>query len=393
MFSKENFPPIYMDYAATTPVDPRVKDAMESYFTEKFGNPSSIHQFGQDALEAIENARIQVAQLIHAEPEEIVFTSGGTESDNTALFSAFYALRDKGNHIITTAIEHHAVLHCCVFLEKLGAKVTYVRPDKDGIVRVEDIEKAVTPQTILISVMHANNEIGTIQPVEAIGQMAKKYGILFHTDAVQTVGHIPVDVQKMQVDFLSLSGHKLYGPKGVGALYIRKGVPFVPFLHGGGQERGRRSSTHNVPGIVGLGKAVEIAREEMEIESRRIQNLRDRLLSQLEAQIPGIQCNGHRTQRLPNNINISVDHVEGESLLMNLDLEGIAVSSGSACSSASQEPSHVLTAIGLSPEQARGAVRLTLGRFTTEAECDRVVEVFCEIVTRLRNLSSFGKNS
>lgn len=392
MFSAEKFPLIYMDYAATTPVDPRVKEAMDPYFREKFGNPSSIHQFGQDALEAIENARIQVAKLIHAEPEEIVFTSGGTESDNTALFSAFYALRDKGNHIITTAIEHHAVLHCCAFLERLGAKVTYIRPDSDGIVHVEDIEKAITPQTILISVMHANNEIGTIQPIEAIGELAKKHGILFHTDAVQTAGHISVDVQKMQVDFLSLSAHKLYGPKGVGALYIRKGTPFVPFLHGGGQEKGRRSSTHNVPGIVGLGKAVEIAREEMEKEFLRIQRLRDRLLDALESRISGIRLNGHRTQRLPNNINISVEHVEGESLLMNLDLEGIAVSSGSACSSASQEPSHVLSAIGLSPDQARGAVRLTLGRFTTEAECDRVVDVMCEIVVRLRNLSSFGKN-
>lgn len=392
MFSNTQFSQIYMDYAATTPVDPRVKEAMDPYFTEKFGNPSSIHQFGQDALEAIENARIQVAQLIHAEPEEVVFTSGGTESDNSALFSAYYAFRDKGNHVITTAIEHHAVLHCCAFLEKLGAKVTYVQPDFEGIVHVEDIEKAITPSTVLISVMHANNEIGTIQPVEEIGQLAKTQGILFHTDAVQTVGHIPVDVQKMQVDFLSLSAHKLYGPKGVGALYVRKGTPFVPFLHGGGQENGRRSSTHNVPGIVGLGKAAEIAREEMEEESRRIAKLRDGLLQALQSRISGIHLNGHRTSRLPNNLNISVDHVEGESLLMNLDLEGIAVSSGSACSSASQEPSHVLTAIGLSPERARETVRLTLGRFTTETECNRVVEAMSEIVARLRKLSSFGGN-
>jgi cysteine desulfurase len=383
-------PPIYMDYAATTPMDPRVKAAMEQYLCEKFGNPSSIHSFGQDALDAIEKARQQAARLLKADPTEVVFTSGGTESDNAALLGVGNSLRSKGNHIITTTIEHHAVLVCCEFMSRNGFEVTFVPVGRDGIVSLSEIEKAITKKTILISVMHANNEIGTIQPVEEIGALAKNRSVLFHTDAVQTFGHVPIDVQTMNIDLLSLSGHKLYGPKGVGALYIRKGTPFEPFIHGGGQEAGKRSSTHNVPGIVGLGQAAEIAGGEMETEEERIQELRDRLLKNILSTVPGTRLNGHPTRRLANNINLSVDHVEGESLVMNLDLEGVAASTGSACSSKSGEPSHVLEAIGLSTEAARGSLRLTLGRFTTQAECDRAAESVAKTVERLRSLSSFG---
>ena len=382
---------IYMDYAATTPMDTRVREAMEPYWSNKFGNPSSIHSFGQETLEAVENARRKVATLINATPSEIVFTSGGTEANNTAIKSTCYALREKGNHIITTAFEHHAVLHPCEFMKSQGFDVTFIPVGQDGIVDPTDIEKAITQKTILISVMHANNEVGTIQPISEIGAIARKRSIIFHTDAVQTCGHIKIDPEKMNIDLLSLSAHKFYGPKGVGALYIRKGIPFLPFMHGGGQEGGRRSSTHNVPGIVGLGKAAEIAWQEMKTEYERISQLRDRLLDRILQQIEDVHLNGDREKRLPNNINISVEHVEGEALLMNLDLEGIAVSTGSACSAGSQEPSHVLKALRLSREFARGSLRLTLGRFTTEEEVDRVSDVLTSAVKHLRSLSSFKK--
>ncbi len=384
---------IYMDYAATTPVDPRVRKAMEPYWSDRFGNPSSIHSFGQETLETVEDSRKAVAALIGVKPSGIVFTSGGTEANNTAIKSVSYALQEKGNHIITTTFEHHAILHPCEFMKSQGFDVTFIPVGENGIVDPADIEKAITPKTILISVMHANNEVGTIQPISEIGAIARKRSIIFHTDAVQTCGHIKIDPEEMGIDLLSLSAHKFYGPKGVGALYIRKGIPFLPFMHGGGQEGGRRSSTHNVPGIVGLGKAAEIAQQEMETEYKRISRFRDRLLDRIFQQIEDVHLSGDREKRLPNNINISVKHVEGEALLMNLDLEGIAASTGSACSAGSQEPSHVLTALGLSRELARGSLRLTLGRFTTEEEVDRVSDVLTRAVDHLRSLSSFGKGN
>lgn len=381
---------IYMDYAATTPVDTRVHEAMEPYWEEKFGNPSSIHSHGQEASEAVENARRAVSVLLGASPSEIIFTSGGTEADNTAIKGTGYALREKGNHIITTSIEHHAVIHTCEFMISQGFDVTFLSVGKDGIVDPAAIEKAITKKTILISVMHANNEVGSVQPISEIGHIARKNSIFFHTDAVQTCGHLKIDVEKMNIDLLSLSSHKFYGPKGVGALYLRRGTPYVPFIHGGAQEAGRRSSTLNVPGIVGLGRAAQIARKEMETEHTRILNLRNRLLDNIQKRNEGIHLNGHPAKRLPNNINISVENVEGEALLMNLDLEGIAASSGSACGSDSKQPSHVLTALGLSPELARGSLRLTLGRYTTEEEVDRVSKVLTEAVSHLRSLSPMG---
>ena len=380
---------IYLDYAATTPTDPRVIEAMIPYFNEKFGNPSSIHGYGQEAMEAIDHARQSLSNLIGAKPSEIVFTGSGTEADNTAIKSIGFALRDKGNHIITTCIEHHAVLHTCDFMESQGFEVTVLPVDQYGCVAMSDVENAVKRETILISMMHANNEIGTIQPIAEIGALARKKSILFHTDAVQTVGHLELDVEKMSIDLLSLSAHKFYGPKGVGALYIREGTPFIPFMDGGAQEGGRRSSTYNVPGIVGLGRAAEIAKEEMEEEHVRIAVLRDRLRDHIKNNIGGIHLNGHPEKRLANNLNISVEHAEGEALLMNLDLEGVAASSGSACSSGSTDPSHVLTAINLSNEMARGSLRLTLGRYTTEEEVDRTAEIMKRVVEHLRSLSPF----
>lgn len=382
-----------MDYAATTPLDPRVRKAIDPYFDKAFGNPSSIHSFGQETLTAVETARKQVAGLLHAEPSEIVFNSGGTESDNTAIKGVGYALKDKGTHIITSAIEHHAVLRCCEFMASQGFDVTFLPVGREGIVDPSDVKKAIHKDTILISIMHANNEIGTLQPISEIGAIAKEKSILFHTDAVQTFGHIEIDVNRIHVDLLSLSAHKVYGPKGVGALYIKKGTPLIPLLHGGGQEEGRRSSTHNVAGIVGLGKAAEIARMEMAEEGENITFLRDKLLKQIEQQIDDVDLNGHRTQRLPNNINISIKHVEGEAILMSLDLEGIAASSGSACSSGSTEPSHVLMALGLSPELARGSLRLTLGKYTDEKEVETVADTLQKMVSHLRSLSPFGKGA
>lgn len=378
---------IYLDYAATTPTDPRVVEAMLPYFTESFGNPSSIHSFGQEGKKAIEEARDRMANLIGAKSEEIVFTSGGTEADNFALKGVAFANEKKGNHIITTAIEHHAVIAACKFLEKRGVEVTYLPLDRDGLVNPEDVEKATTDKTILISVMHANNEIGTIEPIAEISKIAQEHEIYFHTDAVQTAGHLPLNVDELNVDLLSISSHKLYGPKGVGALYIRKGTRVISFMHGGEQERRRRASTENVPGIVGFGKAVEIAKEEMEKEAKRLTSLRDKLIRGILERIREVRLNGHPEKRLPNNVNVSIKFVEGESMLLNLDLAGVAASTGSACSSSTLEPSHVLLAIGLSPEIAHGSLRLTLGRGTEEEDIDYVLEILPKIVTKLRAMS------
>ncbi|MBU4561025.1 cysteine desulfurase NifS [bacterium] len=382
---------IYLDHAATTPTDPRVVKAMLPYFTKSFGNPSSIHSFGQEGKRAIEEVRDRVANLIGAKSEEIVFTSGGTEADNFALKGVAFANEKKGNHIITTAIEHPAVIEACKFLEKRGFKVTYLPVDRDGLVNPEDVKKAITDKTILISVMHANNEIGTIEPIAEIGKIAQEREIYFHTDAVQTTGHLPIDVDKLNVDLLSISSHKLYGPKGVGALYIRKGTRIISFIHGGEQERWRRASTENVPGIVGFGKAVEIAKEEMDEEGKRLASLRNRLIKGILERIEEVRLNGHPEKRLPNNVNVSVEFVEGESMLLNLDLAGIAVSTGSACSSSTLEPSHVLLAIGLSPVIAHGSLRLTLGRGTEEEDIDQVLEVLPKIIQRLRAMSPLYK--
>jgi cysteine desulfurase len=378
---------IYLDHAATTPTDPRVVEAMLPYFGDSFGNPSSIHSLGLETRTAVAEAREKVAGLIGAATDEIVFTSGGTEADNLAIKGVAQANAHKGRHIVTTRIEHHAVEESCRYLEKQGFKVTHVGVDKDGLVDPKEIEKAITPETILISVMHANNEVGTIQPIAEICRVAKSKGVYFHTDAVQTVGHIPAKVDELGVDLLAISAHKLYGPKGIGVLYVRKGTRIVSFMHGGGQERGLRASTENVPGIVGLGKAAEIAQAEMDAEAKHITPLRDRLINEILERIPQTYLNGHRTRRLPNNVNISVASVEGESLAVSLDLEGIAVSTGSACSSEDMEPSHVLTAMGVPVELARGSVRFSLGRDNTDADIDRVLEAFPRIVSRLRAVS------
>lgn len=378
---------IYLDYAATTPTDPEVIKAMQPYFFDKFGNPSSIHSFGQEAKSAIEEARERVASFLGAKPEELVFTCGGTESNNSAIFGVAYALDKKGEHIITTNIEHHAAIEPCKFLERNGLKVTYVGVDKFGLVEPADIKKAITDKTILISVMQANNEIGTIQPIAEIGKIAKEAGIYFHTDAVQTVGHIPVNVNALNVDLLSLSAHKFYGPKGVGALYIRKGTRVERFLHGGDQERARRASTHNVSGIVGLAKAIELCQEKMDKEAKYQLSLRDRIIKVLKEKISEVELNGHPTFRLPNNVNFSIKYIEGESILLNLDMLGIAASTGSACTSSSLEPSHVLLAIGLSHEIAHGSLRITLGRWTEESDIDYLLENLPLIVQKLRQMS------
>jgi cysteine desulfurase len=382
---------IYLDHAATTPTRPEVVKAMLPFFTDAFGNPSSIYSQGRETKGAVEEARTKVAELIGARSEEIVFTSGGTEADNYALKGIAYANEPKGNHIITTSIEHHAVLEVCKFLERRGFRITYLPVDKYGLVDPDDVKRAITAKTILISVMHANNEVGTIEPVEEIGEIAKEAGGYFHTDAVQTVGHIPVNVDKLNVDLLSLSAHKLYGPKGVGALYVRKGTKLVSLMHGGEQEKRRRAGTENVPAIVGLGKAVELAGQEIDREAKRLAYLRDKLIKGLGEKIDHIRLNGHLKRRLPNNVNLSVDFVEGESMLLNLDLEGICASTGSACSSASLEPSHVLLALGLPHEQAHGSLRFTLGRENTEADIERVLEVLPGIVARLRAMSPLLK--
>ena len=382
---------IYLDHAATTPTRPEVVKAMLPYFTDAFGNPSSIHSYGQEAKEAIEEARAKVAELIGARSEEIIFTSGGTEADNFALKGIAYANEHKGNHIVTTSVEHHAVMEPCKFLETKGFKVTYLHVDGYGMVAPQDVKKAITSKTILISVMHANNEVGTIEPIEEIGKIAKEAGAYFHTDAVQTVGHIPANVDELGVDLLSISAHKFYGPKGVGALYVRKGTKLAPFMHGGEQERRHRAGTENVPAIVGLSKTVELAQQEMSQETEQLTYLRDKLINGLLERIDHIHLNGHPLNRLPNNANVSVDFVEGESMLLNLDLEGICVSTGSACSSSSLEPSHVLLALGLPPEQAHCSLRFTLGRGNTEEDIERVLEVLPPVVAKLRAMSPLLK--
>ena len=383
---------IYLDYAATTPTHPEVVKAMLPYFSDTFGNPSSLYSCGQKAKEAIEEARVKVARLISAKDEEIVFTSGGTEADNFALEGVAFASGGDKNHIITSSIEHHAITETCEFLAKKGFNVTYLPVDRYGLVDPDDAKKAITDKTLLISVMHANNEIGTIEPIAEIGNIAKETGVYFHTDAVQTVGHIPINVDELGVDLLAMSAHKLYGPKGIGALYIRKGTKMIPFIHGGGQEQGRRASTENVPGIVGFGKAMEIASEEMDGEAKNLLALRDRLISGLLYRIDHTQLNGHPVQRLANNVNMSIDFIEGESMILSLNAEGICASTGSACSSSSLERSHVLLAIGLSERLAHGSLRFTLGKWTIETDIDRVLNVLPKIVTKLRSISSLYKD-
>lgn len=383
---------IYMDYAATTPVRKEVLDEMLPFFSENFGNQSSLHSFGQEAKYAVEASREKVASAIGATPDEIVFTSGGTESDNFAVKGVAYARQDKGRHIITSAIEHHAILEPCRFLEKKGFEITCIPVDSKGIVDPADVLKAIKKETIFISVMHGNNEIGTIQPIKEIGAIARERGIIFHSDAVQTLGRVPLNVDTMNLDLISVSGHKVYGPKGVGFIYIRKGTRLTPFMHGGEQERGRRASTHNVPGIVGLGKAAEFAMIDLDKETIRITALRDKMIRGILDNIEHCRLNGHPEKRLSNNIHISIDYVEGESLLLYLDMEGIACSTGSACSSASLEPSHVLSAIGISADTAYGALRFTLGRQTTEEDVNFVINTLPGIVKKLREMSPVYKN-
>ncbi|MDD4954157.1 MAG: cysteine desulfurase NifS [Candidatus Omnitrophica bacterium] len=378
---------VYLDYAATAPCDPEVLKAMTPYFFDKFGNASSIHSFGQDAKKAVEDSRQTLAEFLGARADEIVFTSGGTESNNFAIIGSALARKAKGDHIITSVIEHHAVTEPCKFLEKQGFKVTYVKVDKYGRVSAEDIKKEITDKTILISLMHANNEIGTIQPVSEVGRLARERGICFHTDAVQTTGHIPVNVDNLSVDLLSLSAHKFYGPKGVGALYVRKGTRLETFLHGGDQENGRRASTHNTPGIVGLAYAIELCRKNMKPEAEFQMALRDRLIKELPPLIPEVYLNGHPTERLPNNANFSIKYIEGESILLSLDMLGIAASTGSACTSSSLEPSHVLLAIGLTHELAHGSLRISLGRWTKKEDIDYLLEVLPGIAKKLRAMS------
>jgi len=381
--------PIYMDNHATTPVDPRVVEAMLPYFTEKFGNAASRnHSFGWAGEEAIETARQQIASLIGATPKEIIFTSGATESDNLMIKGVAEMYREKGNHIITKAIEHKAVLDTCKRLEKYGYEVTYLPVQKDGRVDPEDVRKAITPKTILITIMYANNEIGVINPIQEIGKIAKEHGIIFAVDGVQAVGKIPVDVQNDNIDLLSISGHKIYGPKGVGALYVRRRNPRVqlaPSIDGGGHERGMRSGTLNVTGIVGLGKACEIAQQEMATEGERLKGLRERLRKGLEAKLDEVFINGSMEHRLPNNLNMSFAYVEGESLLMGIN--DIAVSSGSACTSATLEPSYVLKALGVGEDLAHTSIRFGLGRFNTPEEVDYVVDKMVQVVSKLRELS------
>ncbi|KKH45712.1 cysteine desulfurase [Methanosarcina sp. 1.H.A.2.2] len=377
---------IYMDNSATTPARKEVVEEMLPYLTENFGNPSSIYDPGKISKRAIEKARKKVADAIGAEENEIYFTSGGTESDNWALKGIAFANRNKGHHIITSSIEHHAVLHTCIWLEGQGFEVTYLPVDKYGRVSPEELKNAIRADTILISIMLANNEIGTIQPVEEIGKIARENRIYFHTDAVQAIGHVPIDVKKMNIDLLSLSGHKFEGPKGCGALYIRKGTKIEPLLHGGAQERKRRAGTENVPAIVGLGKAIELAAGEIEETNKTLLEMRERLIKGL-LKLPKTHLNGHPTERLTNNVNVTFEYIEGESLLLLLNAKGIFASTGSACNSTSLEPSHVLTACGVPHEIVHGSLRLSLGRMNTREDVDRVLEVLPEIVQKLRNMS------
>jgi cysteine desulfurase len=378
---------VYLDHNATTAVHPEVLAAMMPFFGDHFGNPSSLHWAGREVKGHLDEAREKVAGLLHASPEEIIFTGGGTESDNMALKGVAYAFRDRGKHLITTRVEHHAVLHTCRFLEKTGFDVTYLPVDGEGLIDLEGLRRAIRPDTILLSIMFANNETGTIFPMKEIGEIARERSILFHTDAVQAVGKIPIDLAELPVDILSFSGHKLYAQKGIGGQYLRRGTKLPSLIHGGAQESNHRAGTENIPAIVGLGKACEIAKRDFQKRIAHLQTLRDRLQLGLLKRIPEVKLNGHPTLRLPNTLNLSFLYIEGESLLLNLDLEGIAASSGSACSSGSPEPSHVLLAMGIPPEVAQSAIRFSLGWSNTEEEIDYVVEVLPRIVQRLRDIS------
>jgi cysteine desulfurase len=378
---------IYLDHAATTYVKPEVLEAMIPYFTQKFGNASSVYSIGRESKKAVEEARDKVAAALGAQSKEVFFTGSGTEADNWAIKGIAYANKAKGNHIITTTIEHPAVLNTCQYLEAEGFEVTYLTVDENGLITPSQVRDAIKPTTILISVMFANNEIGTIQPIEEIGKIAREKGVYFHTDAVQAVGNIPIDVTALNIDLLSLSGHKFYGPKGVGALYVRKGIKITSYVHGGHQERGRRASTENVPGIVGLAKAIEIASKNIDQYNQKVLELRERTIEEISKKIPFIKLNGDRNKRLPGNVNFSFEFIEGESLLLMLDMKGIAASSGSACTSGSLDPSHVLLAIGLPHEIAHGSLRITFGEENTHEDIDYLMEVLPMIVGRLREMS------
>ncbi len=378
---------IYLDHAATTPIDPEVLDAMMPYLTDKFGSASTLYSLGRETREAVEEARESVAALIGASPEEVYFTSGGTESDNWAVFGVTAAKASKGKHIITSKIEHHAILEPCHALEKQGYSVTVLGVDANGFVSTDALRDAITDETVLITIMHANNEIGTIEPVEEIGKIARERKIHFHTDTVQSVGHIPVNVEEIGCDSLAISAHKLYGPKGIGAMYVRKGARVQRFMRGGGQENNRRAGTHNVAAIVGLGKAAQLAKQRMAEEARKTLELRDALISGIEGRIQDVKLNGDRVKRLPNNVNFSFAGVEGESMILLMDMNGICVSSGSACTSGSLDPSHVLMALGMKHEQAHGSLRMTLGKGNTMAQIEKVLDTLPGIVQRLREMS------
>jgi len=382
---------IYLDHAATTPVHPEVREAVLPFLAEYFGNPSSIHSFGREVKKAIEEAREKVANLIGAKPEEIIFTSGATEADNQAIFGLAKANENKGKHIITSSIEHHAVGETCEMLEKMGFEVTYLPVDEKGLLNPQQVAEAITEKTILVTIMHGNNEIGTIQPISEIGDVVKAKGVYFHSDAVQTTGQIPVNVDDLKVDLMSLSAHKMYGLKGAGALYIRKGTRLQKFIYGGAQERRKRAGTENIVGIISLGKAAEIALRELPERMAHNIKLRDKLIDGILEKIPHVRLNGDREKRLPNNVNMSFQYVEGESLLLNLDLKGIAASSGSACTSGSLDPSHVLTAIGLSHEIAHGSLRMTVGRDNTEEDINYLLEVLPAVLEKLRAMSPLYK--
>ncbi len=378
---------IYLDNAATTKTAPEVVEAMLPYFTEYYGNASTVYAFGEESKKAVTKGRDTIANALGAKPEEIYFTAGGSESDNWALKATADAYQSKGKHIITSKIEHHAILHTCDYLEQHGFEITYLDVDENGLISLEDLEAAIRPDTILVSIMFANNEIGTIEPVAEIGRIAHEHGVLFHTDAVQAFGQVPINVDEMNIDMLSSSGHKLNGPKGIGFLYIRKGVKIRSFIHGGAQERKRRAGTENVPGIVGFGKAVELAVANMKERTDKEIELRDHLIERIEKEIPYVKVNGDRVKRLPNNVNVCFRFVEGESLLIMLDMKGICASSGSACTSGSLDPSHVLLAIGLPHEIAHGSLRLTLGADTTKEDVDTTVDELKKIVAHLREMS------
>lgn len=384
---------IYMDHAATTALKPEVLEEMMPFLTNKFGNPSSIYSIGRESKVAIENSRGKVASSLGAQPKEIFFTGSGTEADNWAIKGVSYANREKGNHIITTSIEHHAVFNTCKYLEKNGFEVTYLPVDQYGLITPEQVQQAIRPETILVSIIFANNEIGTIQPIAEIGKITREKNVYFHTDAVQAVGSVDIDVESMNIDLLSFSAHKFYGPKGIGGLYVKKGIKITSFIHGGGQEKGQRASTENIAGIVGIGKAIELATSNIKENNKKLIALRDKTIEELTDKVPFIRLNGHRTKRLPGNVNISFEFIEGESLLLMLDAKGIAASSGSACTSGALDPSHVLLAIGLPHEIAHGSLRLTFGHENTQEDVNYLLEVLPPIVEKLRQMSPLYENN